>query len=461
VGAIEVTAGNESQPGGARLELRILTGRHAGARAPVSSTGAPLSVSRTLEADIVLRDPDMDLSRATVCAKSDGWIWLATSDAEPLAMQFGRPARAGPVLLTVEASNAPWPNAASLAESAISHPPEDQSSIVVDALESQEHAAATAMFKRAAAQLRRFCRVGLLLLALIGAILLGVKMVSWIAPVAHPVPVATTRPVVADAALVRKLLGEAGWDDTVRVVSGAGSSVQAIGVVDTDETLQELVARFARLSPRPSLRVVTQADFIAAIRELAATLEPGLSLTPLPRGRVRLEGLVRTRDATSATVQRIERELPLAAAPQVSVVLAEDVVAAFSAELSRHGLGQTKATWTGEQMRIEGKLAADQISVWERLILGFHARYGVSIPFVAKFENGPVTDSRSVIAVARRPTFAASIVAVIGGENGYVLLSNGSKLMPGGTMDGYRLETISTESLLFEAPNRLKVEVPR
>src|SRR5262245_10101368 len=90
-----------------RHELRILAGTHAGARTLLSDTDIHLSLGRSTDNDIVLRDSS---AHGTIARESDGWTWAAKRGAAPIALPLGTAVRFGEAVFAVDDADAPWPD---------------------------------------------------------------------------------------------------------------------------------------------------------------------------------------------------------------------------------------------------------------------------------------------------------------------------------------------------------------
>ncbi len=233
------------------LELRVLTGTHAGARALLADV--PQLIGSDEDCTLILSDTGIQRQHASLEHQPDGSILLRLLDGDlpPLVIRPGQGTQLGPVRLAVERTDAPWQDEVPMLEPDLPEP----------ALEETSQAA-TATPRRVGPG-ARWTRVMPWLAAAVG--LLGA--ILW--PVVHAlqgtrtaahasVHPAATAPVSTPADAVRRVVGELGLAQQVTVDSADPQlPVVHAGFVSEDELLA-LAQALARLSPRP--RLVTSDD---------------------------------------------------------------------------------------------------------------------------------------------------------------------------------------------------------
>ncbi len=240
------------------LELRILTGTHAGARALL--TDIPQLVGSDEGCALILSDTGIQGQHACLEHQPDGSILLRllNGDHTPLVIRSGQGARLGPVHIAVEHADAPWQDEVPMVEPG---PP---------ALAQQPIPQSDAVGPRRAGSGTRWSRAipGLAAAAgLLSAILWPVvhalqgNASTVPAAVASAAPAATTS-TPADA--VRRVVADLALAQQVRIdEADPHSPVVHAGLIAEDQLLA-LAQALSRLSPRPRLVTADEAQLAGA-----------------------------------------------------------------------------------------------------------------------------------------------------------------------------------------------------
>lgn len=454
-------------------ELRILCGVHAGARTSLQPGEQALTLGRSADHDIVLRDSP---AQGTVTLTSDGWTWSGRPGVPSVALPLGVGVRFGTVVLTVDDARAPWPDVDQLEIEAEPMSDAELSPLheVVPELESMTdeptEMAATSELpvptdgepppsniitpaiteKFPARRLSRRRVPGWAIAVTGGAAVIWLSLALWPTPSTQAVAAAPAASSV-NADSVRELVASLGLSESLRVLTEQPDGLKVVGVVDDDVRRDTLRERLAALEPIPASNILTQPEFKTEVDALAKSLEPGLKLVAKDRATVLLSGVVNEPTEVDALSQRIAVELPTAVRVEKAIKTSAEVVAGFSEELHRLGLPM-RARLEGDRMLVEGRLARPRVAQWEALILNFNKHYGERIPFVASLdEEIPVAADADAPASASSPpakVWLPRIDSVVGGDAPYLVLADGRKVMPGGTLNGYELVAIRNDSLV-------------
>lgn len=400
----------------AGLQLRVLSGVHAGASAPLPDDDAPLSLGRGDDNDVVLSDAPF--GQAQLAWRDGAWCW---ADADGSArLQAGQGLRIGGLLLMLAAPDQAWvdpvdwidlvpadePAAepadgpankpdASLADPTLDRPEADAAQH--DAPDEIDLKLPDPAARRPAGQPARWLAlVGLLA----GLWVMGVWAVSGMgfnglggfAVFAGRPAKTQADPVVAvavdDPALawrrVVQAIDQAGFAATVRAQPQADGRIRLLGVVDTDEVMEQLLRLLAPAGGRLSLALLTQADFAARVKALAVDSPFVGRWLALEQGRIGFDGALGSDEEL-----RKMREWALAQLPEAAGVVLERPLAAAAAE--------------------------------------------------------PVPQAQA----AAPPAFP-KVSAVVSGDRAYVLLADGRRILPGGMVDELRLAAIQDDALVFE-----------
>ncbi|HZY20496.1 MAG TPA: type III secretion system inner membrane ring subunit SctD [Ramlibacter sp.] len=438
-------------------ELRILSGTHAGARAPLADRVHVLGSSP--ECDFVLSDEGIGREHLRLEPQPDGGVLLHWMDgsSEPLRLSPGAVAEIGPVALTIDAAHAPWPAQPlpGAPEAAPAVEPPDAPA----ALSARAEAAHQVQAPAPAPVPARRRGTPVWLLALVTAAGVGSILAVWTV-LASPRPMtpgvaAPSRPanqreqILAIAAALR-------LQDRVALDPLPDGSWRVRASMLSDEEGDTLAEALSRLSPRPGLRISSGREIALEIGEWvdrqAAQLALPLSVQALGQGRFRLQGQVPDAATRDRLLAQLRAEFPAGAVFEDALHTPESAAAALLAELRSQAAARVDGAWVDGTLRMRVQLAPRDVPAWERALTAASARHPV--PFRA--------DLSFTAAAAPLPTeLPLHIRSIVGGDPAYVVLADGSKLVVGGSRSGWRLADVSADAALFEGPGARRVQVRR
>jgi type III secretion protein D len=452
-------------------ELRVLDGLHAGARAPLpaATDGAlRLAIGSALDNDIVLSDPGVQARHAVLHWNAEAGRWHLLDDGQAPADGGHPPGVAltvGPVRVTVAAANDPFDLTAS---PPVAPEPEPDPEPV-----AEEHPAADAspLDERPGAPAEQIdagtppaaSAAGpsrLVTGALLGggtAVLLLVGASLWLfaqgsRPKAVTAVPAASRAVADLRATVAALLQRRGLDSRL-ALQGDARQARVSGLLAGASELEPLAADLGRLQPRPSMQVWTLEQVRGALRDGGLKLPPSVSLAVDDQGRLRLGGALPSDDAERALPRAVRALLP----PFITVSAEFEPPAAlaqrFIADARTQGFaldGQVQ----GRQLLLRASIADADLPRWERWLLGAQQRLSglLSLSVQLRPPAAPAP------AAPRRLPF--TVASVVGGPQPYVVLADGTRLVPGARRDGLTLVEIEPESLVLQGPGPA-FKVPR
>ncbi len=445
------------------LQLRVLSGLHAGARVLLDGSGYLLG---TLDdCDFVLEDPGVQphharLSRVDTPGDGEWQIeWLAQPGGAPVLAPMrlvrGKAVQLGPVVVAVDEVDAPWPTLEQLV--LVPHAP---------ALEPGLPAPQAPLPVRPrwrdgwSAAPRRRVLVG------VAAATVGLSaaaaLVVWpsglrpgaeaeaaaerpaqqaAAPVAAPDP--AQRAAIESALAGRGLAGRAR-------IEPAGSAWLVHAPVMTDLEGEALLAALSRLQPRPVLRLPTEQELRDEVTEamprLAGSHAAAVRLRSLGPGRFRLEGRLPTAAARDQLLRTVADAYPQAAWEHAVLTPAE-AGAELLAELRQRGW-QAAGEWKDDAMQIQVTLQQRDVPNWEQTLLAADRTHAVPLRATMAFAQSAPTPAPAPRAGESRLPF--QVRGVVGGDMPYVLLSGGDRLSQGGVWQGWRLASITGGQLVFE-----------
>ncbi len=423
------------------LELRVLSGTHAGAR--VLLPESPQTLGSGSDCDLVLSDEGILAEHARLAFQEDGSVrvdWLGDGPARKAHLLPGQGVDLQGVRIAVSQADAPWADEVELLVPEVDTPAEPMP------------APAPARQARAVPLLAWVGAAGVGLLGLVALVVVGVASKGTSAAPGGEAVAAQNAGISPEA--VTEAVAPLGMGDRVRVEPDArrGARVRAAFLSDTE--VERLVAVVSGLSPRPRLEVLSAEDIVAAIQEMllnhadAQRGRPTVSLAGA--GRVRVEG--RARDAASR--DQIQAELqhafPMVRGFDWALSTDEEVAQRLLDELQSLRLGDVQGRWAEGRLSVEARIAPDRLVRWERGLATAIARNPV--PFEAQL--------LAPLAVARA-SLPFSVRSIVGGAMPYITLGDGRKLVLEGEAEGWRLAGIGATAVIFEHRDGSRITVER
>ncbi len=419
------------------LELRVLNGTHAGARALLADL--PQLIGSGEDCTLILSDEGVQSQHASLEHRRDGSTvlrWL-NSELPPLVMRAGQGAQMGPVRVAIEQIDAPWREDVPLVE------PGPAVSAQVSAPRTGRVAARRWWLACAAAVL-----LALLALAAVSA-LRAWRGSGQVAP-------APQHPEVAPDAALAHAIARLGLTGRVRIdLTHPQAPVVTAGFLP-EEDLRALAQQLSRLSPRPKLVQLDEAELVAAVthevRQLGSQEAP-LAVRHLGAGRFLVEGRVAGDDERARVMARLEQGFPLASGFESALMTDADAAAAMLEELRRLGLGRLQGAWIDGTLVLETSLAPGDQVRWERALVAAAARHG--LPFKAQVQ---------VQTGMQQPAGAAlpfTVRSVVHSPLPHVTLADGRKLATGARLEGWQLKEIGPGGLVFDGPQGQRIRMER
>jgi len=469
------------------LELRIHSGTHAGAHEAL--TGTSLLLGAANDCDFLLADTGLLPQHARLFSGA-GELRLQLldvpsdpadpADAVGMALEPGVLHRVGPVLISVNVPDAPWPDAACVQAALRASPSSD---LVATAAELPSVSALDDLTERpelspfAVSDVASAGRTMLLLsflsrrgwFALL--MLVPVALLLWAvwSVVLSPVPGAEAvlpLPAQASATAQREavlaVVQRLNLGSRVSVTTGANGMPAVRASLLGDDEYEQLAMALSRLSPRPALSVTSEQDLqaivVGAVAHEATDLGLALNAKPLGGGRFRLEGALADAAARDALLARLRRNLPSEVVLDNGLSTAEERALSLLADLRGSSFAEVTGRWADGQLHIEALLAAADVPRWEQMLLRTAQRHP-GVAFSASTRLRPADAPNRLPAVLA--TLPFRLRTVVSGPAPYVVLNDGAKLMIGGSHQGWRLLEIDPSSVVFESQAGRRALVPR
>lgn len=440
------------------LQLRVLSGMHRLASAAVEE-GALIGADP--DCDIVLVDPGISPRVARVHIGADAWM-LIPEDGQTSAVHWqpNQPVRLGSIWLTLAEANAPWVDAPAPDPEPEPEPepapepdgdPLNDASGAMDGDVSAAVRAASSIEEKmppsAAPRPRRSREalyvyggtVAMLLLSVAGVIFL-LQPAPRAPAAADPMRISIEKSLPTIMAILEK------QDLTSRLTVGRrpDQSIVISGWLRTAAEQEQLASALAAVWPMPALRVSNEADLVAA----ALTV---LKAYPMRYdAQYQGDGVLNIRGISADAVQRaqagdaVRAALPGLKLNMHDVELAEEVSQKLVDAVKQAGLPAPQVKWNGEKLEISPPDDPKEVARLQPVIDAFNAgNYRVATLLAA----APAQSRRAIATTVPFP-----IRSVMGGAQPFVVVGDGTKLVPGAVYKQYRLVSIENGKVTFDGP---------
>jgi len=420
-------------PRPALLELRILTGWHAGARATLPTSGTLTIGAPTSDADILLQDLSAEAG-GRLLRDGDIWLWQA-GEGEPVIADVDARLQCGELLLAVQPADRPWPSSAGLASPArAAAPPEKAADASITPAAVEPPPLAETPQKTPTPRPLWLVVCALLAFGITVFAATATALIHW----ATPAQISSHEFLDGDALRARV---DALNLDARLLITETNGHLTVNGIVADSATLERLNTALQSLRPRPISRVLTMSDAYAQAHDLVHATESGLDIQQTHFGILRLHGVSASDAIRDALIQRLTVALPFGLVYEDASLRTAQVEQALRTALTRHALAFPELAWNAGQLELNGQLGDGDLPRWERAINDFANEFGSDLRFIAH------------LSLPAPGTFLNRHVrAVVSGETPYVVLRNGQKVMLGGQVGDYRLLEIRPTLSVWEWP---------
>ncbi len=442
----------------AAYEFRVLTGVHADARCPVADT---IRIGRHPDGDVVLADAAMPETAQVRVA--DGQWHLAVEGAPESSQALNQPVELGGMWVTVATPESAWP-AVPMTVPTLAAAPESPS---VDTPIAADVAAlagtpAPPMFadepppsqpdQAIAPKPRRRLLVPLALAFMVLAVAIALLLLAL--PASKPaIPVAqATRPDPAAQSMVavEQALERLGLRPALQVSRGADGVVRVTGWVRDREEEERVADAMARIWPMPAMRLHNRAEIAQTARTLLASHSYRYVVTADDTGNLHLRGIAADGAHRTRALDVLRDQLPGVGIDSSGVVLAHQVSDALYEALAQNDLQQVRLLWQTDRLEpTTDGLDPAAMQRLRKLVAGFNERYLDIIALPAQAEPAPVAQAPVQVAT----TVPFRIRSVVGGPQPFLVLGDGTKLVPGGRVGRYRLSAIENNRIVFDQPH--------
>lgn len=453
---------------GEEFELRVLTGLQAGARLRLGPGLYRLGGAD--DCDIVLTGlaagghaAELEVDAQTLVLTPLAARCVTASDLEhegPLELKAGKAFRIDDVWMALDIETAPWPAADSWLQ------PENAADEIGEPDEAPADDAPVDPPDPSAGTSKKVLFTTVLSLLALAALGFSGLWLFRPAPAtaealdkptpapqqavvaAAPPPASAARSVNVEAQrkMLAGVLDDLGYTTRLSVEADPEGKLMLVGYLPATSDTARLQARLAKQHLKPVMHIVS--DDLLKSRVEAHLLERAHPWTvySVENGEIVLVGPAIAPDRLSV----LERELRGAVGALRSIsgigrslADADKLMHDLFAEIELSD--RVKIEMDSGQIYVTGEADASMLKKVEEQLLRFHERFSDTVPFVAKF-------------VSPRDKLPFRITQAVGGSMPYIVIDDGRRLYPGGSQDGYQLQSMRDRKIVFNGPQHIELE---
>lgn len=438
------------------LELKVLAGVHAGAKARLH--GDRVVIGASDDCDVVLAVDDVAAHHAALVIEG-GEVFVEPLDGEVMrpdgASVSGRerldafaPLCLGATWIAVAEAGGSWPRI----DPASLHPRRALSLAAdteaeVQGVEPQGVASAAASVRRRRLAFERVTLYPLAVLLLVGIGFIGSTwfMRGDAGAVAPSLPPPGQSPTAVEQADL--LLADLGLENTLELRPIGERTLLVTGYVELSRQKTTLKERMTLPGVEFVHRVWAQEDLLRQARDRVAEAAPELKVETVKAGVVRLRGYLPDGDRRNRVVMALREDVP-----GIRDVVDEIVTRADAERLLRDALdestlaGRVTLRPTPDGVAAEGVLGDADLAAWRQLLAQFRARYGTEVVVNTAF-------------VPRPQDLPFGVRAAVAGPGGFVMTGDGRRVMRGGDLGGgYVLEAVGGDEITIRRGEQVFVQ---
>lgn len=443
----------------AQVELRVLYGPQAGSRLPLSSGNYLLGTGD--ECAVMLAGPRMRETHASLefdgetpsITPVEGQVFDAQGNEiqGTLPMRLGMPVELGGVWISLDLIDSEWPDpeeVAAIAGLASPPPPQEEA--------TDRHAEPTADTLATANSKKNWpawvvTSAPFVVVALLGITTFGAT--AWLLQGQSAAPEARTpsEPKAETSAVLslREALSNVVPGQNVIVTEGTDGSLRVAGYVRDSESRDKVVAAARKHGSVVTSELYVDSELLQATRRLvernADPQKLKVKVVAVTNGRAELTGAVSNAAVRESLLERIRSEAPGISAVTGTLQTAEDLSTLMQEKILSAGLGgKLQIVERQPEFIVRGRLSADDLFKWERLLVDFSNDYASLLPIRA-----------TVAALYRSPP--VDVQMIVGGHMPFIVTEGGQRIGRGGDANGHTLSTVGEQEIVFEGSERFRI----
>lgn len=252
---------------------------------------------------------------------------------------------------------------------------------------------------------------------------------------------------------------------TVSLQSDGRMLVKAVFL--TDNEAEALGFSLTRIKPLPALEIRTEAEISQSLQDevdrqvalLAQTSSTKLEkflgnvvAVNLGGGLFRLDGRVADSLQREQLLKNLQVQFPDPIKLESSLSTPMELTNQIILELQANDFAEISGEWINDEAQIKASLAASDLPRWEQLLLRIDKLF--KLPFKV------VLDVKATKPV-KEANLPFQLQSIVGGVSPYVVLQGGTKLMPDGLIQGWRLVSVNPTNVIFENVAGRRISVVR
>lgn len=440
-----------------QVELRVLYGPQAGSRLTLAP-GVYLLGSGD-ECEVILSGPRMRETHASLEFNGET-LTISPSEGEvcdlhgaPLeqaaTLTLGIPFELGGVWVTIDSTDAPWPEAEAIAAMGGLA----QAAPTMGAGASQPSPPSPALpSKSTSAGSPVLVRIALATIALIGIATLAVS--GWFLQVesiaASPAAQASERVQAADRALpLKELLGRVAPDMRMDVRHGSDGGIELLGYAPDQAQRDYILDQVKKLGGTTTVQIYADSELLESVRKIvAARNHPQrmvVSVSTVKNGRAEIAGAVASANMRDGLADAIRDEVPGVLGVTGHLRSAEDLASIFEERMMSSGFsGKVQILDRQPEFIVRARLTETDVEKWERFMLDFHGEFAAILPIRA-----------TIIALQRKPP--VEVQMIVGGAMPFIVTDSGQKVGRGGDAGGHVLSIVRDNEVIFDGSERFRL----
>lgn len=477
---------------GSEMELRIHSGVHAGASALLDLHSQVLGADPGC--DFVLGDAGILPQQVRLEYGPTGWSvleWSASSEVpgKAQALQPGVLHKAGPLVISINDPQAPWPPTQDIDAMLVStqaDTPEQAEARTEPAWDKAAEAMPQELAQETTEEIRRDLATTAVLqaprnntwstrstritiaalLAVIAGTLVWVLLpghgdgdVAQRSKLASATRAVSSGAPVGRAAIDAVILAQ-GLAQRVKVETDPQGRLLVRAALLSDDEYEKLALALSALAPRPALAVTTEQDLQLAVSEAltrnTAELESPITARHMGGGQFRLEGTLRSAEERSALLAILKGDLPALVVLESGLLVPQDLAQRMLDELRQADFANLVGQWTDGRLDMIIRLAQADVPRWEQLLANVARKHKVLFSVKVLFSN-----NATVVRKSATEALPFHLQSVVSGGTPYVVLDGGVKLLLDGRSQGWRLVSVEAASVVFESAGAKRVVVQR
>jgi type III secretion system YscD/HrpQ family protein len=225
------------------------------------------------------------------------------------------------------------------------------------------------------------------------------------------------------------------------------SEWRVAGYVPTNAEYTALRNALAAAAPAVQVKVAVEEHIVRDVKALldGEDFKAYVKVESAVRGLVLLSGAAVSADEVDRIRSLVMDKVPGVQEVRPNFLLPEQLRSKLKERIAAAGLSDRLVVRReGEELRLAGRLSPDEIRRWEEVLLDFSKEYGNVLPVRA-----------TVTRVLPKPPIGVQVI--VGGAMPYIVTESGEHVNQGGNVDGHTLMSIKDGEVVFEGSQRIRI----